>query len=59
MFKNIENIIIYFNEMKVKADLCYDPVQDKILGSHSSVEVVIVGGMILIHYTTINKETGA
>ena len=41
-----KDIVLSFDGMKVKADLCYDPVQDKILGPHNSVQVVMVRGLI-------------
>ena len=47
VFTDMEkDIVISFDEMKVKADLCYDPVQDKILRSHNSVQVVMVWGLV-------------
>ena len=38
--------VVSFNEMKVKSDLRYDAMQDKILGTHSTIQVVMVRGII-------------
>lgn len=41
-----KDVVMCFDEMKVNSDMCYDSVEDKILGPHSTVQVVVVRSMI-------------
>lgn len=41
-----KDVVVCFDEMKMKVDLFYDTVQDNILGPHSTVQVVVVRGVI-------------
>lgn len=41
-----KEIVVFLDKMKVKANLFYDPVEDKILGPHFTVQVVMVRELI-------------
>ncbi|XP_046686073.1 LOW QUALITY PROTEIN: uncharacterized protein LOC124371772 [Homalodisca vitripennis] len=47
VFSDFEkNVVLCYDEMKVNSDLCYDNVEDRILGPYSMVQVIVVRSIV-------------